>query len=60
MGGPGTQDSTVYGSSRASPRAFYAHHTAAISSAIVFADANTILNAGSYLSFSLVSLGPGA
>ena len=55
---PGAQDSTVYGLSRASPRSFYPHHTAAISAAVVFADANTVLNAASYLSFTLLNPGP--
>ena len=36
----GAQDATVYGESRASPHAFYAHHAAAISAAVheAFAD----------------------
>ena len=51
-----THDSTVYGTSRASPRDFYAHHSAAISAAIVYADAESVLNAAAHLSFSL-SLG---
>ena len=41
---PGTHDATVYGTSRASPHCFYAHHIAAISSAIVLANALTVLN----------------
>ena len=50
---PGTQDSTVYGTARASPRTFFAHHHAAITSAIVNADATVILNAAAALSCSL-------
>ena len=46
---PGTHDSTVYGTARSSPRSFYPHHVAAIASAVVAADANTILNAGAAL-----------
>ena len=36
-------DTTVYGSSRGSPRAFFPHHAAAISAAITSADAHAIL-----------------
>ena len=43
QGTPGTHDSTVYGTARASTRSFYVHHTAAIASAIVCADAQTVL-----------------
>jgi hypothetical protein len=39
-----THDSTCYGESSASPQFFYAHHCAAISYAIVRADAGTILD----------------
>ena len=53
---PGSHDSTVYGSSRAAPQSFYAHHVASISSAVVNADARTVLNASSSMSFKL-SLG---
>ena len=53
---PGTQDSTVYGTARASPKSYYAHHTAAISSAVVGADAQTIVNEAAHLSF-LLSVG---
>ena len=35
-------DSTVYGTARASPRGFFAHHLAAISAAIVLADSAAI------------------
>ena len=38
-----THDSTVYGEARASPKAFYRHHTAAISAAVASADATVLL-----------------
>jgi len=41
---PSAKDSTVYGLSPSSPQRFYGHHTAAISAAIVFADAVTVVN----------------
>ena len=47
-----TQDSTRYGLSRSSPRTFLAHHRAAISAAVVLADATTILLAAP-MSFKL-------
>ena len=47
---PGTRDSTVYGAARTSPREYYAHHSAAISAAIVFADARVLLSHAEYLS----------
>ena len=50
---PGTHDSTVYGEARASPKAFYRHHTAAISAAVVNADATVLLNAAATMSFEL-------
>ena len=50
---PGTQDSTVYGTSRASPSNFFMHHAAAISAAVTLADATVILNAASTMSFKL-------
>ena len=40
-------DRTAYGSHRASPRSFYAHHLAAISHAIVAAEALSIVAAAS-------------
>ena len=60
VGLPGIYDSTVYGSSRASPRSFFPHHLAAISSAIVHKDALILVNHGSNLSFQLTlpSLAP--
>ena len=50
---PGTQDSTVYGTSRASTSSYYAHHVAAISAAVTRADAVVILNAAATMSFKL-------
>ena len=50
---PGTHDSTVYGTAPASPKTFYRHHTAAISAAVVYADANVLLNAAASASFEL-------
>ena len=50
---PGTHDSTVYGSSRASPKGFFAHHAAAISAAVTQADAAVILNTASSMNFKL-------
>ena len=46
-------DSTVYGNSRASPRSFFPHHLAAISSAIVLADALAVRNRAASLACSL-------
>ena len=51
-----THDSTLYGQSRASPGTFAAHHTAAISSAIVLANILPVLNAAAHMSF-LLSIG---
>ena len=51
--GPDGHDSTVYGTGRASPKSFYTHHLAAISSAIVRADALTLRNAAASLAFAL-------
>ena len=50
---PGTHDGTVYGTSRASPASFYAHHAAAISAAVTQADALVVLNVASTMSFKL-------
>ena len=50
---PGTEDSTVYGTARASPKAFHPHHSAAISAAVTTADANALLNTAAFLSFEL-------
>ena len=41
---PEGHDSTVYGTSHASPRSFFPHHVAAVSSAIVLADALVLRN----------------
>ena len=50
---PTTHDSTVYGTSRASPRGFYAHHSASASAAIALADATSVLNGAAAMSFRL-------
>ena len=50
---PGTHDSTVYGTSRASPKGFLAHHQAAISAAVTQADTAVILNTAASMSFKL-------
>ena len=53
---PGTHDSThvlKYGTARTSPSTFYAHHAAAISHAIVAADAIIVLHAAAAMSFKL-------
>jgi hypothetical protein len=50
---PTTHDSTRYGLSRSSPRTFLAHHRAAISAAVVLADATTVLLAAPAMSFKL-------
>ena len=55
---PGTHDSTVYGEARASPKAFYRHHTAAISAAVASADATVLLNAAATMSFELTFAPP--
>ena len=50
---PGTHDSTCYGIAPTSPAPFYAHHLAAISHAIVMADAVTVSLAAAAMSFKL-------
>ena len=50
---PPTHDSTRYGLSRSSPRTLLAHHRAAISAAVVLADATTISLAAPAMSFKL-------
>ena len=50
---PDGHDSTVYGTGRASTKSFYTHHVAAISSAIVRADALLVRNAAASLAFQL-------
>ena len=52
---PGVNDTTIYGTSRASTRDFYPHHLAAISSAIVLADANTLSAEAAHLNFKLTT-----
>ena len=51
---PDGNDSTVYGTGRASPRSFYAHHAAAISASIVKQDSCVLRNAQAQMSFSLL------
>ena len=53
VGLPGIQDSTVYGTSRASTRSFFYHHLAATSAAIVQQDALTIVSYAAAESFRL-------
>ena len=48
-------DCTVYGTGRASPRDFLSHHTAALSSAVVAADATNVLSAAASLDHRLTS-----
>ena len=50
---PTTHDSTRYGTARTSPKSFYVHHAAAISAAIAYADATTVLLAAAAMSFKL-------
>ena len=50
---PDGHDSTPYGTGRASPKSFYPHHVAAISSAIVCADAHAISNKAASMAFEL-------
>ena len=52
---PEVQDTTIYGAGRASPKTFYRHHLAAISSAIQRADAQTILRLATDLALSTVT-----
>ena len=54
---PDACDTTVYGSSRAAPRSFYPHHLAAISAAIVQADALALTNAAQTMGCLSVSVG---
>ena len=54
-----THDSSCYGTARTSPCSFLPHHLAAISAAIVGADATSIMDAAAALSFRLsVGLAP--
>ena len=50
---PTTHDSTCYGTAPTSPSSFFAHHTAAISAAIVRADATSVMHAAAAMSFRL-------
>ena len=53
---PTTHDSTVYGTARASPRTFHAHHSAAISVAIVASHATLVHERAKHMS-SMLTLG---
>ena len=55
---PATNDSTAYGDTRASPKTFYRHHTAAISAAVTSADAAVLLNVAASMSFELTYAPP--
>jgi hypothetical protein len=50
---PTSTDHTAYGTARHSPRTFYSHHAAAISAAIVTADALTVLETAAHASYML-------
>ena len=52
---PDACDTTIYGESRASTRDFFPHHLAAISAAIVFADANTLSAESAHLNYRLTT-----
>ena len=47
---PGSTDSTVYGSSRSSPRSFFVHHLAAIAGSMLFYNSVAIHTAAAELS----------
>ena len=51
---PSTKDYTLYGEARASPKDYYRHHLAAHCSAVVYADATTLLTEGANLGYGLV------
>ena len=55
---PGGHDHTVYGTGRASPRSFFRHHLAAISSAIKRADALSIRNHAAHMQYELAIYRP--
>ena len=48
-------DTTHYGSSRSSPRTFYAHHAAAVSAAVQAHESLTLENAAASLARSLLA-----
>ena len=52
---PEVQDTTIYGAGRASPKTFFRHHLAAISSAIARADAQTLLRHATDLALRTVT-----
>ena len=53
-------DTTIYGTSRSSPRSFYGHHAAAVSAAIVFAESAVIRATACTLADELMVLRPPA
>ena len=57
---PYAYDGTVYGTARASPSTYFPHHLAAISSAIVTADALVILERAAYHMCHLARAAPAA
>ena len=52
---PDACDTTRYGSSRSSPRTFYAHHAAAVSAAVQAHESLTLENAAASLARSLLA-----
>ena len=48
-------DTTVYGLGRMSTRSFFLHHLGAISSAVVMADAHTLVTEATHLSIHLTT-----
>ena len=57
---PEVDDTTIYGTSRSSPRSFYGHHAAAVSAAIVFAESAVIRATACTLADELMVLRPPA
>ena len=51
-------DTTIYGLGRMSTKSFFLHHIAAISSAIVLADAHTLVTEATHLSVHLTTTAP--
>jgi hypothetical protein len=55
---PGVDDTTIYGTGRASPRSFVTHHLAALSHAVQFADSVTLRAHASHLGRALLDRPP--
>ena len=55
---PEVDGTTIYGTSRSSPRSFYGHHAAAVSAAIVFAESAVIRATACTLADELMVLRP--